>query len=238
MNQFQLSTLLAKLPQKCQILAFSATFSKSVLKVMKQVIMNNALLLKGEEEKEDEGNKLINIEQLYHQISKEEDKVDLMLKLIESFVKESDQQLIIFYKNKTSGSLLQQAIQKYLKLESIVIHGSMSQEERNMLFDQMRVMKIKLILSTNLLSRGVDLPEVALVINYDAPDQWQDYLHRIGRAGRFGLQGIALTLVNKEEPNIFAREDVIDIEEEEDLLDFLKEKFKEVKEDYEGIERK
>jgi len=51
----------------------------------------------------------------------------------------------------------------------------------------MRVMNIKLILSTNLLSRGVDLPEVALVVNYDLPDNPQDYLHRIGRAGRFGL---------------------------------------------------
>jgi ATP-dependent RNA helicase UAP56/SUB2 len=67
-----------------------------------------------------------------------------------------------------------------------------------MAFDKMRLLKLKVILSTDLMSRGVDLPEVSMVLNYDMPVSHAQYLHRIGRAGRFGLKGLALSFTSNK----------------------------------------
>lgn len=85
----------------------------------------------------------------------------------------------------------------------------MSKEERDEIFEKFRNQEIKILLTTNLLSRGIDVPEIQLVINYDVPkvglgngtfeSDPETYLHRIGRAGRFGVKGIALTLFDNED---------------------------------------
>ena len=79
------------------------------------------------------------------------------------------------------------------------IHGDQSQEDRNKNFEKMRVMHIKVILSTDLLSRGIDLPDVKLVINFDLPFNEAEFFHRIGRTGRFGKRGVALSFVTERD---------------------------------------
>jgi len=76
----------------------------------------------------------------------------------------------------------------------------MTQQERNEIVKEFRDGKTRLLLTTDLLARGIDIPQVNLVINYDLPPNKETYIHRIGRCGRFGKKGIAITLVKMEDP--------------------------------------
>ena len=71
----------------------------------------------------------------------------------------------------------------------------MSQEDRNLIVNEFRNGKTRLLLTTDLLSRGIDVPQVNLVINYDLPINKETYIHRIGRCGRFGKKGISISMI-------------------------------------------
>lgn len=78
---------------------------------------------------------------------------------------------------------------------SVVLNAEQTQEERIASFDKMRALSLKTVVSTNLLARGVDLPDVRVVVSMDIPSNWEELVHRVGRAGRFGMQGLAFNLV-------------------------------------------
>ena len=87
----------------------------------------------------------------------------------------------------------------------VIIFGDMTKEERDEFIEKFRLGEVNTIITTNLLARGFDMHEIKLVINFDVPSQeggtvpdYENYLHRIGRAGRFGDTGIALTLFDRE----------------------------------------
>ena len=77
----------------------------------------------------------------------------------------------------------------------------MSQSERNVVVDDFRNSKTRLLLTTDLLARGIDIPQVNLVVNYDLPINKETYIHRIGRCGRFGKKGLSITMVKMEDNN-------------------------------------
>ena len=80
------------------------------------------------------------------------------------------------------------------------IHGKMTQQERDITIKDFREGKTRILLTTDLLARGIDIPQVNLVINYDIPSNKETYIHRIGRCGRFDKKGISITMVKMEEP--------------------------------------
>ena len=75
------------------------------------------------------------------------------------------------------------------------IHGDMAQKERNDIMNDFRNGKSRVLISTDLLSRGIDIQQVSIVINYDIPQTLENYIHRIGRSGRFGRKGVAINFV-------------------------------------------
>lgn len=90
---------------------------------------------------------------------------------------------------------------------SYIMFSKMSKEERDATITKFRNQEINVLITTNLIARGIDVPEVELVINYDVPQKKiggkicgdpETYLHRIGRTGRFGRQGIALTIYDRD----------------------------------------
>jgi ATP-dependent RNA helicase DDX6/DHH1 len=83
-----------------------------------------------------------------------------------------------------------------MKVLSVYLNSEQTQEERIAAFDKMRALKLKTVIATDLLARGVDLPDVRLVINMDIPTTWEELVHRIGRAGRFGTPGLAFNLIS------------------------------------------
>ena len=77
----------------------------------------------------------------------------------------------------------------------------MSQDERNEIVNEFREGKTRLLLTTDLLARGIDIPQVNLVINYDLPINKETYIHRIGRCGRFGKKGVSISMVKMNDTN-------------------------------------
>jgi translation initiation factor 4A len=84
-------------------------------------------------------------------------------------------------------------------LSMIYLHGEMSQQERDKIMHEFRSGTTRILITTDLLARGIDIQQVSLVINYDIPNNKENYIHRIGRTGRFGRKGIALNFVSDKE---------------------------------------
>ena len=80
-----------------------------------------------------------------------------------------------------------------------MIHGSLMTDERESIMNKFRQGEIRILLSTDLLSRGIDIQQLSLVINYDLPIQKETYIHRIGRSGRYGRKGVAINFVTERD---------------------------------------
>jgi translation initiation factor 4A len=80
-----------------------------------------------------------------------------------------------------------------------MIHGNLMTQERELIMNQFRSGEIRILLSTDLLSRGIDIQQLSLVINYDLPIQKETYIHRIGRSGRYGRKGVAINFVTERD---------------------------------------
>ncbi|KAH3771729.1 hypothetical protein DPMN_173057 [Dreissena polymorpha] len=79
------------------------------------------------------------------------------------------------------------------------IHGDLDQKDRDVIMRKFRTGSSRLLITTNLLARGIDVQQVSLVINYDVPRDRESYLHRIGRSGRFGRKGVAINFMTQQE---------------------------------------
>merc|ERR1712193_466637 len=86
-----------------------------------------------------------------------------------------------------------------MDLPSIAIHRHLRQEERIEKYKEFKEFKKRILVATNILARGIDIERVNVVFNYDMPEDSDTYLHRVGRAGRFGTKGLAIPFVSTEE---------------------------------------
>lgn len=109
-------------------------------------------------------------------------------------------QTIIFCKTIERAKFLNEILEK-MDLPSIAIHRRMSQEERIEKYKEFKEFKKRILVATNIISRGIDIERVNVVFNYDMPDDTDTYLHRVGRAGRFGTKGLSITFVANDEEN-------------------------------------
>lgn len=183
-----------------QILLISATMNYSVFNFSKKFIKNEPIqiLLKNNEVILDL------ISQFYLDVEVEEQKFDTLLDLYNLV---STSQAIIFCNTINKILWLEENLIKN-NFPITVIHSKMTQVERNNIVQEFRDGKTRLLLTTDLLSRGIDIPQVNMVINYDLPINKETYIHRIGRCGRFDKKGIAINLVkmnNSIDMKIFNR---------------------------------
>ena len=142
------------------------------------------------------------IEQRYLSVN-QEDKYDTLLKLI---VRENPRQAIIFCRTKRGTDRLHRKLRESLasyegfrqkKIECI--HGDMNQRDRDRVFGQLRDGTIDILVATDVVGRGIDVSTVSHIINFDIPMDCDDYVHRVGRTGRMGREGIAFTFVTASE---------------------------------------
>ncbi len=82
------------------------------------------------------------------------------------------------------------------------MHGDMEQRERDIIMKEFRSGSSRVLITTDLLARGIDVQQVSLVINYDLPTNRENYIHRIGRSGRFGRKGVAINFVTKDDERL------------------------------------
>ena len=184
--------IIDKSPNGVQIILISATMSHNVFTASNKFIHDPIkILLKNHEIAVDL------ISQFYIDVETEEFKFDTLLDLYNLV---STSQTIIFCNTIRKIEWLEENLKKN-NFPITVIHSNMTQVERDTVVKEFRDGKTRLLLTTDLLSRGIDIPQVNMVINYDLPVNKETYVHRIGRCGRFDKKGVSITLVRMKDPS-------------------------------------
>ena len=144
-----------------------------------------------------------NVQQLFYKCP-HKGKIDFIKEIFDSFSKST--KTIIFVNNNNFAYKLFTTLKDDGYQTCVIFGGDMRKEERDQYIEKFRLGSINTIITTNLLSRGIHIDEVKLVINFDVPSlengavpDYESYMHRIGRAGRFGDAGLALTLFDREQ---------------------------------------
>lgn len=179
-----------------QTMLFSATMNqKGIRHVIKQVLKEPVEVAVDEIK-----DKHTNITQQMILADDDQHKDRLMTWMLAN---ETFRQCIIFCNTKVKTDEIYHFL-RYHKHKVGVLHGDMTQDERNHIMSRMQQGHVSVLVATDVASRGLDVKNIDLVINYDLPRSADDYVHRIGRTGRAGEQGIALSLVNHSEWNLKA----------------------------------
>jgi len=182
-----------KFPTSTSLALFSATMPKNVLEVAETYLNHPVRILIPQDEVTLDG-----IKQYYVQLDREDWKLPVLLDLYQQIT--VNQALIYVNKRQKAEWLAKQLSSHGFTLE--FIHGEMDVAERKKRMDDFRSGMTRVIISTDLLARGIDVQQVSLVINYEMPIQRENYVHRIGRSGRYGKKGAAINLVYGDEMNM------------------------------------
>jgi len=181
--------ILALLPKQRQNLLFSATFSKEI-RELSSTILRAPLSI--EVAPRNAPAELV-VQHAYR--AEKEYKQPLLMHLITTL---SWGQTLVFTRTKHGANRLAQQLEKD-GLKVAVIHGNKSQSARMRALADFKDYQIQVLVATDIAARGLDIPELPHVVNYELPDVAADYVHRIGRTGRAGAEGEAISLVSKEE---------------------------------------
>lgn len=179
--------IFSSIPKTAQICLFSATIPDEMFGLTEKLLNNPLKILVKEEELTLEG-----IQQYYVYVGNNDKyKFETICDLYDRI---SIGQAI-FYCNKRY--VVEELSERFKELNFSVsqIHGEMRQKERQSVMKDFRVGNTRVLITTDVLSRGIDVQQVSLVINYDVPRDTDTYLHRIGRSGRYGRKGVAINLI-------------------------------------------
>lgn len=202
--QEQINWIFSSLPPNKQVMAFSATYPEYLAKHLTLYMREPTFVRLNANDPTLQG-----IKQFYQVVSFHplphktfEEKISRLLKLLSSV---SFNQCLVF----SNYQIRAQSLCNTLHMKgwpSVFIAGSQSQSQRLKAIEKLKEFKCRVLISTDLTSRGIDAEHVNLVVNMDVPRDHETYLHRIGRAGRFGTQGIGVTFVAKgEEEKLFKK---------------------------------
>ena len=184
-----LKRILALLPKQRQNLMFSATFSNEIKKLSAEFLVNPKLIEVARSNATSE-----NVTQKIYLVGSGEKHA-----LLASLLRDSDtRQALVFTKTKLTASRIARQLQRE-GFAADAIHGDKSQLERIQALEAFKSGKITVLIATDVAARGLDIEQLPLVINYEIPSAPEDYVHRIGRTGRAGASGIAISLVAPEE---------------------------------------
>ena len=170
-----------------QTLCFSATFNDGIKKITEDFMISPEHI----SVKKAETNNHIHQDVVHY--SDKDHKKELLANMLNS---DEFEKVIIFGETKFGVQRLSDSIEK-LGISSRAIHGNKSQGQRNKALSDFKTTKARVLVATDVAARGLDIPSVSHVINFDTPNTYDDYVHRIGRTGRGGKTGSALTFVHK-----------------------------------------
>ena len=173
-----------------QCILVSATMPKEVLDYSNKFMKDPIRILKPPQQLS-----LVAINQFYIYLDHENHKNETIKDLYEHL---NIQSAMIFCNKRATASSLQEFLEKDDHSVS-VSHSELNKEERERVLDEFRSGNTRVLISTNVLGRGIDINRVSLVINYDLPIINDDYIHRIGRTGRFGKKGTAINLITEKD---------------------------------------
>ncbi|TCS73954.1 superfamily II DNA/RNA helicase [Sulfuritortus calidifontis] len=189
-----LKRILSLLPQNRQTLLFSATFDDSITRLAQSFLRDP---LKVEVARRNTAAETV--EQVVHK-AREEEKIDALVRVVSA---REISQAIVFTRTKLTADRLGRQLQRR-SLEVAVIHGDKAQSERLLALEGFKQGKTRLLVATDIAARGLDIAELPCVINFELPYSPEDYVHRIGRTGRAGAEGLAVSLVAPDEEKLLA----------------------------------
>jgi len=182
------------LPSEVQVALFSATMPNEILQLTERFMRNPVRILVKKEELTLDG-----IKQYYVAVEKEDYKLATLYDLYESL---TITQAIIYCNTRRKVMWLTDKMKQHDFTVS-AMHGDMYQKERELIMKEFRSGSTRVLITTDLLARGIDVYTVSLVINYDLPMNRENYIHRIGRSGRYGRKGVAINFVcDEDEPKL------------------------------------
>ncbi len=185
-----INSIKTKLPKRHQTLFFSATINAKIKKLAYSQISSNAMRIQVSPEN------LVS-KNISHFITKIE--MDEKRHLLVHFIQETPSaKIIVFVRTQVRA---QRVLNHLIKndIAAVHIHGGMEQKDRELSLESFRALKAGVLIATDVSARGIDLPGITHVINYDLPDDPENYIHRVGRTGRGFNKGDALSLVSPEE---------------------------------------
>jgi len=186
----QIHDVFKTLPSDVQVVLLSATMPPDVLEVSKSFMRSPARILVKKEELTLEG-----IKQFYVNVKHEEWKVGTLCDIYETL---SVTQAVIFCNTRRKvDQLTEDLTSQHFTVSSL--HGDMDQRERELIMKQFRTGSSRVLITTDILARGIDVQQISLVINYDLPSNRENYIHRIGRGGRFGRKGVAINFITEDD---------------------------------------
>merc|ERR1719324_136393 len=185
-----IQTIFIETPKKKQVMMFSATMSAETRELCKKFMQDPHEISVDQESKLT----LHGLLQYYVKLTEKEKnrKLNDLLDALEF------NQVVIFVKSVQRAIALDKLLVE-CSFPSLAIHSGLKQEERISRYKQFKEFQKRIMVCTDLFGRGIDIERVNIVINYDMTDESDQYLHRVGRAGRFGTKGLAITFVATEE---------------------------------------
>jgi len=187
--------ILRRCPQSRQTLLLSATIPPPVMRLGKRYMRAPRMLNFSPKEIAVE-----TIEQSYFTVNPEQ-KFDLLVRLLK---RENPTQAIVFCRTRRGADRVHRRLVR--RIESVeTIHGDLSQSIRDRVMRGFREGKVRILVATDVVGRGIDVTRISHIINYDIPQFCDDYVHRVGRTGRMGREGVAFTFVTPEEGNELTR---------------------------------
>ncbi|CDY32586.1 BnaC03g15540D [Brassica napus] len=191
----QIYDIFQLLPPKIQVGVFSATMPPEALEITRKFMSKPVRILVKRDELTLEG-----IRQFYVDVDKEEWKFETLCDLYETL---AITQSVIFVNTRRKVDWLTEKMRSRDHTVSAT-HGDMDQNTRDIIMREFRSGSSRVLITTDLLARGIDVQQVSLVINFDLPTQPANYLHRIGRSGRFGRKGAAINFVTRDDEKMLA----------------------------------
>ena len=188
----QVKKIFQRLPVETQVVLISATIPTEMSSLFDAILKPDFLTIFVK----DNELTLDGIKQYYINID-ENSKIDALMDLYK-FI--SIGQAIVYCNKKYKADELRNILEEH-KYSVSILHGDMVQKDREDIMNEFRTGKTRILITTDILSRGIDVQQVSLVINYDMPKYPQTYIHRIGRSGRYGRKGSAINFVTKKEKN-------------------------------------
>ena len=189
----ELDSILDVIPRQRQNLLFSATYPQKMLTIASRITQNPIQVsIKGETQ---------TVESIKQQVIQV--NTHNRSPLLRHLLKERNiGQTLIFMANKRATDNIAMKFKKY-GFNAQSFHGDLDQEERNATLDSFKRGEITILFTTDLVSRGIDIENIACVINFDLPRSPTDYIHRIGRTGRAGKKGLAISFIDYENEEHF-----------------------------------
>lgn len=188
--QDQIYDIFQEMPNKVQVCLFSATMPQEVLEVSERFMRKPVRILVKRARVTLDG-----IKQFFINVEQEQWKLDTLCDLYDTL---SIAQAIIYCNTRRKVDWLTDKMnERDFTISSM--HGEMSSQERAKIMKEFRSGSSRVLVTTDLLARGIDVQAVSLVINYDLPGDRENYIHRIGRSGRFGRKGVSINFVTTED---------------------------------------